>query len=363
MGLLTAAQYRRELHQIPELGLSLPRTQAYIRSALAGLPCQLSEPIPSAVCAYFDLGKPDTLAFRADMDALPITENAACPFPSRHAGRMHACGHDAHMGILLEFAHKIPELRLNHNILLIFQPGEETTGGAKPICDTGILARCRVSAVFGLHLWPDLPGGVIASRPGGMMCRSCEVTLEVTGRSAHVAKAEEGLDALAAAAQWYTAAMQLAAQIPEEDFHLLKFGRFTAGTVRNALAGSARVEGTLRAVQEETFRQLRAQLDALTAEVAAGSGCALKLACSEGYPAVSNDAALLARVEKIAPVARLAQPTRITEDFSWYQQSVPGVFFFLGCGPASALHSDDFDFDESVLAAGVRLWCLLAEGL
>ena len=246
---------------------------------------------------------------------------------------------------------------------LFFQPAEETTGGAQAICHSGVFDQYRTKAIFGLHLWPDLPAGVLASIPGGMMCRSSEVTLTVTGRSAHVARAGLGRDALEAAARWYLEALSLERQLPPEEPRLLKFGRLQAGTVRNALAGSARLEGTLRAFRDPVFDRLRGELEALARDVAAGSGCRLDLSFSDGYPAVWNPPELLERVEGIWPLARLDKPVLITEDFSWYQRYLPGLFFFLGCGPAPALHSPDFQFDEGVLARGADLFTRIGEEL
>ena len=197
--------------------------------------------------------------------------------------------------------------------------------------------------------------------PGGMMCRSSEVTLSVTGQSAHVARASLGRDALEAAARWYLAALDQERQLPPEGPRLLKFGRFQAGTVRNALAGSARLEGTLRAFRDPVFGRLRDTLETLAREIAADSGCSLNLTFSEGYPAVWNPPELLAQVEALWPLTRMDRPVLITEDFSWYQRYLPGLFFFLGCGPAPALHSPGFQFDEGVLSRGVDLFARIAE--
>ncbi len=353
---------RRALHRIPELDRKLPETLGYLRSALESLPCAVFSPAESALCAFFDFGRDHSLAFRADMDALPVSEATGLPFASCHPGRMHACGHDGHMAIVLELARRLARLEaLPHNVLLVFQPAEETTGGARAICDSGVFDQYHTRAIFGLHLWPDLPAGVLASIPGGMMCRSAEVTLTVAGQSVHVARADQGRDALEAAARWYLEALALERQLPPEEPRLLKFGKLQAGTVRNALAGSARLEGTLRAFRDPVFDRLRGGLEALAREIAADSGCRLDLAFSDGYPAVWNPPELLAQVEGICPLARLDRPVLITEDFSWYQRYLPGLFFFLGCGPAPALHSPDFQFDEGVLSQGAELFTRIAE--
>ena len=228
---------RHALHRIPELELNLPKTQAYLKEALSGLSCRVFSPLGSALCAWFDFGAQEAIAFRADMDALPISEKTEAPYASTHPGCMHACGHDGHMAILLELARRLNGKKdLKYNVLLIFQPGEESPGGAKGICDTGVLQQYRVKAVFGLHLWPALEKGKVFSRRNELMARASEVTLDIYGKSAHIAKAAEGVDSLMAGAEFYTRAMEMERQIPAGLFRLLKFGKFQSGTARNALS-------------------------------------------------------------------------------------------------------------------------------
>ena len=168
---------RRALHRIPELDRQLPQTMAYLRASLEKLRCKVFSPMESALCAFFDYGKKEAVAFRADADALPIQERNRVDYRSEHEGCMHACGHDGHMAILLELARRLSEKKdLPHNVLLVFQPAEETTGGAKDLCATGVFRAHKVQAIFGLHLWPQLPEGLIASRKNEMMARSCEST-------------------------------------------------------------------------------------------------------------------------------------------------------------------------------------------
>lgn len=354
---------RRALHQIPELDRSLPQTMAYLTNTLQPLRCGLFSPIESSLCAYFDFGQARTIAFRSDADALPITEHTGLAFSSRNPGQMHACGHDGHMAMLLELARRLQEKKtLNRNVLLVFQPAEETTGGALDICKSGVFNRYHVEAIFGMHLWPDLPAGVIASRKNEMMSRSCELTVELTGRSSHVAKAKEGIDALAAGVEFYRRVMALEASLPAEVFRLCKFGRMQSGSVRNALSGHTRLEGTLRAFQDEVFFGLLDGIRTIGAELASQTGCAIAVDANEGYPAVMNPPALYDHIRNNCGIQfeELAMPSMTAEDFSWYQTYLPGLFFFLGVGPAPALHADNFTFDEHALQQGADFWELLA---
>ena len=353
---------RRALHAMPELEWQLPETAAYVKKSLENLNCRVFSPVDTAVCAFFDFGAETAIAFRADMDALPIEEKTGAAYASRHPGIMHACGHDGHMAILLELARRLDKKEnLPHNVLLIFQPGEESPGGAKIICDTGVLAQHRVQAVFGLHLWPGLAAGEVFSRENELMSRSSEVNVDIFGKSAHIAKASEGRDAVMAGCEFYRRAMELERSLPENVYRLLKFGKFHSGTARNALSHHTHMEGSLRAFQDEVFEQLREGLYRIGEEIQAETGCAVEITMSSGYPAILNPAELCRRVAAVTPYETIPEPSMTSEDFSWYQRFVPGMFFFLGLGDVPALHTDNFDFDETILEKGAQFFEKLAE--
>ncbi|WP_295585701.1 M20 family metallopeptidase [uncultured Oscillibacter sp.] len=354
---MDVVSHRRALHAIPELDRQLPKTTEYIKEALAGRPCKVFSPIGGCVCAYFDAGKSETAAFRADLDALPVREATGAPYASTHPGAMHACGHDGHAAMVLDLAARLAGAEgLPRNVLLIFQPAEETSGGARDVCRCGVLERYRVRRIFGLHLWPGLPAGSVWSRPGPMMARSSEVTVRVEGRSVHLSRADQGHDALLAAMEYVRRAYDMMDQLPPKDPRVLRFGKMTAGTARNVISGSAVLEGSLRTYRQETFAFCGRQLRDIARAVEAESGCAVSVELSEGNPAVWNHESLYERVCRElgdhAP-ADLPQPVLAAEDFAFYQQYVPGVFFFLGTGDTPPLHAPDFDFDDgAVLPAG-----------
>lgn len=351
---------RRSLHRIPETALVLPRTMEYLKNALSDLNCALFSPMESSLCAFFDFGREDTIAFRADCDALPIGETASQPYASTHPGCMHACGHDGHMAIALELARRLSNTKtLPNNVLLIFQPGEEGPGGALPICRTGILEAYHVKAIFGLHIWPGLEKGRIFSRPNELMARASELTVEITGRSAHIAKAREGIDATAAAVEFYCRAAQ-AERSWGDAFRLLKFGQLHSGTLRNAISGHCRMEGCLRAFQEDVFQGLKDRILTIGEEIREQFGCRVDISFSDGYPAVMNPPELYEKVRKTVDFSDISQPSMTAEDFGWYQKYVPGVFFFLGAGDCPALHAPDFDFDEDILEKGADFFQKLA---
>ena len=356
--LSSAVIHRRALHRIPELSDQLPQTTAYVRSVLEPLDCAVTSPTPGSICAFFDAGKSETVAFRADMDALPVMECTGLPYASDHPGQMHACGHDGHTAMALALAEFISGQldRLSRNVLFLFQPAEETFGGAEHLCETGILEDRHVVRIFGLHLWPGLAAGRVFSRPGPLMARSNEVTVTVTGESVHLSRAAEGRDALAAGVDYYRRALALVETLPPP--RVLGFGKMTSGTVRNAVSGETRLEGSLRTYREDTYHACREGLIQLGAQVADETGCQVDVHLSEGYPAVWNHEGLWETLRRtLGPDAPelLDAPVLAAEDFSFYQQRVPGVFFFLGVGHTAELHSPEFTFDdEAVLPKGVE---------
>lgn len=357
---MSVIDHRRALHRIPELDNQLPETTAYVRSVLEPLGCNISSPIPGSVCAFFDAGKPETVAFRADMDALPVTEATGLSYASVHPGRMHACGHDGHTAMALALAEYVSGhiAGLSRNVLFLFQPAEETTGGARGLCESGILEARHVTRVFGLHLWPGLPAGQVFTRPGPLMARANEVTVTVTGKSVHLSRASEGLDAMTAGAEYLRRAYAMIDALPPEEPRAFRFGKMVSGTVRNAVSGKTVLEGSLRTYREETYHFCKEQLEAIGREIAAETGCGVEVFLNEGYPAVWNHEGLYETIRAAlgsdAP-GPLDAPALAAEDFSFYQRAVPGVFFFLGVGNTAELHAPEFCFDdEAILPEGVE---------
>lgn len=346
------------LHRIPELDCTLPKTCAYAQHCLDLLRCSVTAPTQGSLCAYFDFGQQDTLAFRADMDALPIGEDTGLSYSSLHPGQMHACGHDGHTAILLELARRLHHKKaLPHNILLIFQPGEEQMGGAKQLCLSGIFEKYKVRAIFGLHLWPKLTKGKIHGKKGAMMAQSSSITARFVGKSCHIASKKEGIDALFACCRFYEQVHRLCPSAP----HLLAFGKLEGGTAGNVLCDHAALYGSLRCFDSRVHCRLRQRLFALWKQIAGNTGCGGALEITEGYPAVYNDASLFAAVCGAYPITPLQKKSWAAEDFSFYQQKVPGAFFFLGLGDTPALHSPQFCFDPGVLEQGVRFFETLCE--
>lgn len=351
-------RFRRDLHQIPELDLDLKETQSYILNVLSALPCKLSMPMEGSVIAYFDAKKRDSIAFRCDMDALKIQEKTNHVFKSKHKGNMHACGHDGHMAIMLEFAYQLTEyyLELPHNVVLIFQPGEESMGGAKLLCETGFIKKYHIQSIFGIHLWPFLEKGKIATRKKEMMASAKEIKIDVYGKSSHIAQYQKGIDAMYYAMKIIQELyVYVEKEIPEVE-GLLRFGVFQSGTMRNIVSNHTFIEGSLRFFQEKTYEKIKRFTDEVIIKYKQ-KGVHIEINYNEGYPTVYNDKKLVEWIQVILPEVELLNKAQMTaEDFSFYQKAIPGVFFFLGTGTSIPLHSDIFDFDEEVLFHGVELY-------
>ncbi len=356
-------EYRRDLHQIPELGFLVYKTGAYVKEKLSAFDCELSDIVTTGILAFYDFGCESTIIFRADMDALPIEEATGLPYASKNPGCMHACGHDGHMAGLIGFAeildrYKKEGYKAGYNALLLFQPAEETIDGALRICGTHIFDRYNVKAIFGLHLWPMMAKGEIASRPGPMMARSTAVNVTFEGVSAHCGEPQKGRDALAAACRFVSDIYSYKEHHVRER-SVLKFGRMESGNVRNAISPFARLEGTMRTFYDNTWEHLVFAMKKLASEIEEAFGVKVSIDVSKSHPAVVNDEKLYADAKPALMdlnYVELRRPVLIAEDFSFFEQQLPGVFFFVGTGSGIPLHSDDYDFDDSVIIEGVKLF-------
>lgn len=364
-------KYRRDLHKIPELGHKEFKTHSYIVSVLRDYPCEITEFQPTGIAAFFKTKNPNakgTIAFRSDMDALPIEEANRIPYRSLHPGIMHACGHDGHMAMLLGFAKLLAEekIAMPTDVLFIFQPAEESPGGAKAIVDTGILERYDVKRIFALHLGPSNDLGTILARPNEMMARSSELTISISGKSAHIATPGKGIDSLYIGSLLVNTLYEMERSIfPSEVFRLLRFGKMTAGTVRNTIASHALLEGTLRAFKNEDFSILYDEIQKYSKDFEKKYNCSIEIHTTDGYPAIINDPLLFQMVKKalstdkfstIPEFITLRKPPMTSDDFSYYMQKVPGLYMFLGTGNKIPLHSNDFDFNDDVLEIGVKVY-------
>ncbi len=366
-------QIRRELHRIPELGLAEHKTAAYIEKKLKELGVDHVERcLETGVIGLIrGQGTEGSIAFRADMDALTVQEPPH-PYASCHEGLMHACGHDGHMTILLGFAKYLmaQKVRPRGDILLIFQPAEEGPGGARLMIETGILEKYNITKVIGCHIFPEVPQGKIACRAGGMMARSGEVSVVIHGKSAHGAQPQLGADAVLAAGAVISGLHTiLSRNISPLDSGLLSFGSIHGGEACNVVAKEVHLEGTMRAFSDEVYEAMAARVKEAVAFIAKGYGCRGSVEFRHMYRVVKNDPALVRALEEVCGEDYITTPPyMLAEDFSFFQQARPGLFFFLGAGNPEkgfthSLHSAEFDFDEAILCSGVEVYARLLRQL
>lgn len=358
-------EHRRALHRMPEAGFEEHDTSRYIERRLKALEPDRLEPVAKTgwIALFKGTGGGRTLAFRADMDGLPVEEDPGHEIRSEKPGMMHACGHDGHMAILLGLAAYAAENRgkIADDLLLVFQPAEEGPGGAKIIAEDPLFEALSIEAVYGLHLFPQLDQGTVGLAAGPVMAQSGEIDVLIEGKSAHGAQPQEGVDALVAAAAFVGESQKIVSRFlkPLEPA-VVTFGRIEGGEARNIIADRIILEGTVRTFSEAVYKRVKERMDGLARGLEAAYGCRIGLVWRDMYPPVLNDPGL-AEAFKAAyggPIEAM-EPQMLAEDFSYYQKKVPGLFLFLGVGNrekgfVSPLHSSRFNFDEAVLVKGLE---------
>ena len=366
---------RRKLHRIPENGFQEFKTQRAIMDALdeIGIPYTTER---TWVIGLIEGALPgETVALRADMDALPMTEPEGCPFRSEHEGMMHACGHDAHVAMALGAAKVLYGLRdqLHGKVKLLFQPAEESVGGAEPMVKAGAMENPHVDRVYGIHVMPNLPVGKVETRMGTLNASTDTVKITVRGKAGHGAYPDLGTDAIVCAAQVITALQTVVARnVSPLQSAVLTIGVIEGGTAQNIICDEVRMRGTLRTANSELRTMMKARIEAIAKNVAMGMGCEAVVDVIPGYAALVNDDHEAARVKRVAArlfgeenVLEKAAPSMGGEDFSFFSDCAPGAFFHVGCVspewmPAPPLHSRDFRIDENCLTIGTLMHVALA---
>lgn len=354
-------KYYEELHQRPELSGQEEKTADYLTSVLADMgyrPVRIGKHgVYADLCV--DVSFPWVL-FRSDMDALPVTEETEVSYASQNSGVMHACGHDSHMAMLLAAAGELRGKTLSQNIRFLFQPAEETVAGAEEMIACGAIPE-KCVAVFGMHVWPGVPKGKVLAKAGPLMASATNILVTCKGLSAHCGNRERGRDAMMTMAEILVCTREVEA-LAEGDGSILFFGKLRAGTGHNIVASEAVMEGTLRTYDPATREKMLNKLESVTAETAAKYGTEVAVSYSAYAPSVINPEHMAKQVQRILPNAVTEmEPTRIAEDFSRYQEKVPGVLLWLGVGDTPSLHNSKFLVPKEVLPLGVDAWMRLAQ--
>ena len=363
-------EIRRALHRIPEGGFSEYKTQALITHTLdeLGIPCSTER--TWVIGTIRGTGKGPVLALRADMDALPLEEPEGVPFRSEHPGWMHACGHDMHMAVQLAAARMLLNRKdaLKGEVRLLFQPAEETVGGAAPMVEAGAMEG--VEAVYGLHVQPYMKVGQMDTRPGCLNASTDEVHLTVRGVSGHAARPEQCVDAIVCAAQLVTL-LQTAVSRSASPLlpAVLSLGMIHGGEAMNVICDRVRIDGTLRTADPALRKHLKQRIREICAGVAAACGAQIEVDIIDGYDALVNAPAEAERVLRLGAALLGSENARVREspsmggeDFSYFAEAAPGAFWHLGCSatlPAPTLHSRQFNPDERCLPIGAAMQCAL----
>lgn len=372
---------RRELHQIPETGGDLPKTKAYIMGKLKemGIPV-VENATDSGLVATIEGGKPGkTLALRADMDALPITEENDVPYRSKHEGKMHACGHDTHVTMLLGAAKVLNENKENihGNVKLLFQTDEEGSRGAERLCAEGHLNG--VDAIFGTHIGTiiskDIPAGTVISTPGCCMASFDKFVIKVKGFGCHGSTPEKGVDPINIASHIVINLQEVVArEIAAVKPAVLTIGHIEGGFAYNVIPSEVLIEGTIRALEEDVRQELAKRIGEIASATAAAFRGEVEYEMIWGAPPVINDAGMaklaadcardIVGDEKV--IDHVDAPNMGGEDFAYYVKQVPGAFLFLSsANPEKHTdvphHNPKFNVDEDVFWIGSALFVRIAE--
>jgi hippurate hydrolase len=369
---------RRAIHRHPELGLTLPRTQAAVADALGGLPVDVRRGRGlDSVVADLRGGDGPVVLLRADMDALPMTEDTGLEFASEDGGAMHACGHDAHTAMLVGAARLLAARRddLGGTVRFMFQPGEEGQHGARVMIEEGVLDDPAVDVAFALHVSPNLPAGMIGCRPGPLLASADVVDIRVRGRGGHASMPHLAADPMPVAAEIVQALQSLVTRrIDAFDPAVVTITRIVGGTTNNVIPEHVDLTGTVRTVSDSTRRRVLEGIERVATHVAAAHEMEALVTVTEGYPPTVNHAE---EFRTLATTARavlgdrafveMPSPVMGAEDFSYVLAKRPGAIAFLGVCPdgaspatAPACHSNRMTIDEDAMAAGVALYAALA---
>lgn len=366
---------RRDLHANPELAFDEIRTAGIVAQLLESWGIETHRGVGrTGVVGVLRAGTSKrSIALRADMDALPITERNTFEYRSRHAGRMHACGHDGHTAMLLGAAEYLASTRnFDGTVVLIFQPAEEGEGGAAVMLADGLLERFPFDAVYGMHNWPGLPAGHFAVRAGPVMGSSDVWEIQMHGRGAHAAMPHQGLDPVTAGAALVQSLQTLITRGRDPlEPAVLSITQFHAGEADNAIPDRAVLRGTVRTHSNTLRDQFESQIGRVADGIAAAHGMRAEFHYRRGYPPTLNDpveAELCTRaatwVVGQSQVYTTLRPSLGAEDFAFFSAQRPGCYVWIGNGPGEGgctLHNPHYDFNDAVLATGASYWVCLVE--
>lgn len=368
---------RRDFHMNPELGMEEIRTSAVVKSILDSLGIENKYIGDTGVIGTIYGVSPEgtTIGIRADMDALPIQEEKNTPYSSRIPGRMHACGHDAHTAILLGVSKVLNKFKNNlpGNVRLIFQPAEETVGGAKRMIEEGALQNPSVAAVIGLHVEETLDTGCIGIKSGQMNAASNPFEIIINGKGCHGAYPHRGVDAVVIASHIITCIQNIISrEVDPRDSAVITVGTIVGGKGPNILCDQVILQGIIRTLDQEIRLKIPGRIEEILKGIVTAMRGAYEFKISEGYPCLINDNRMVLMLKESASkhiglnnIITLSKPSMGVEDFAYFGAYVPSVFYKLGCrneakGIVYPSHGPLFDIDEECISLGILVQCQLA---
>ncbi|WP_240627372.1 M20 metallopeptidase family protein [Thermoflavimicrobium daqui] len=368
---LWLVEMRRNFHAEPEFGMEEFLTRQKIISKLEEMDIPYECVANTGVVGIIRGAKEGkTVALRADMDALPIHEENDLSYQSKFPGKMHACGHDAHMTILLGAAKLLQEYRhfFSGNVKLFFQPAEETVGGAKPMIEEGVLENPKVDAIFGVHVAPHIPVGQIAVKYGQMYASSDTIHIQIVGENGHGAYPHTGKDAIVIAAQVIQSLQTIVSRnVDPRQSAVLSIGVIQGGTQANIIANKVELTGTVRTLNQQIRKTVLQRIEEMVSLVARSMGGESNLRVVEGYCSLHNDKDMVDLVKQTGQfllgehqVQVEELPSLGVEDFAFFLKDVPGAFYRIGCrneemGCVYDLHHPRFNLDEKCLKIGTAM--------
>ncbi len=360
---------RRDLHKTPELGFKEFKTKEYLKNYLENLGYNPENLLKTGLLVKVEgNSEGDSIALRADIDGLPILEPKNKDFRSEIEGQMHACGHDGHMTMLLVLAKYLkdhPEFK-HPDLYLIFQPAEEGPGGAIDIVDTGLFRKENIKEIYGFHLIPFIDEGIISTNPGPMFAMTSEFYPVIKGKRSHAGEPENGRDALLAGCEFVLALQSIVSRNVEPDETvLINVGKFNSGDAMNIVSDETKMEGTLRSYNPKTQMFMKQRLYEVLDGIDKIYGTKSSLNFVDKYDPVINNEKLFDEIWEVIPEPKqLFEKVMLAEDFSMYQNEVPGVFIGLGTRTDeynSGLHTAEFNFNEEVLLRGIDTYLRIIE--
>lgn len=369
-------KWRRDLHAHPETAFEEVRTSDFLKDILESFGLEVHQGLAkTGVVATLKNGQGPAIGLRADMDALHLDEQTNLPHTSVHEGKMHACGHDGHMAMLLGAARYLSETKnFKGTVHFIFQPAEENEGGGRVMVEEGLFDQFPVENVFGMHNWPELPAGTMAMKPGPLMAAVDSVEIKIKGKGCHGAMPHLGIDPIVIASEVVLALQTISSRILNpQDAVVVSITQINAWNARNIIPEEVVMGGTIRSFTKEVQQRLEGDIRRIIKGICEAHGGTFELSYMKGYPATVNDvletqmaAQAAAKVVGEENVNLNPIPSMGAEDFAFLLQAKPGCYAWLGTGGIQGgclLHNPGFDFNDEVLHFGASYWVELVEGI